>query len=257
MGSRRQVKIAGTLCAGAVTAFMVLPGAALADHGPGPGSGEGGKAVDAAPSGVKLTTALPKKISADNSTGETQNLIASVSNQGSKGSGRIFLAVVGFDGLVVKDVPNCTAIPENKLPKGSNSGFSCPIDNLKAGKTQSYKVAATFDLKKTGKICLPVQSGDTKKTFWQQGPVPFGTTSPSPNAPVTPLLLNTENEPAAPAGDKGDEGGGGSGGANDQENLPSTGVGDAALPLGAVGAALMAAGGAGLWWTRRGSSEVR
>lgn len=40
--------------------------------------------MDAAPSGVKLTTALPKKISADNSTGETQNLIASVSNQGSK-----------------------------------------------------------------------------------------------------------------------------------------------------------------------------
>ncbi|MGW2345813.1 LPXTG cell wall anchor domain-containing protein [Streptomyces sp. NPDC001661] len=247
MSSRRQIKIAGSLCAAAVTAFMVLPGAALADDGPGPGSDEGGKAMDAAPAGVKLTTTLPEKISADNSTGRTQNLVASVGNQGSKGSGPVILAVVGFDGLVVKDVPNCTAIPENKLPKGSNSGFSCAIDNLAAGKSKSYKVAATFDLDKTGKICLPVQSGDTKKTFWQQGPVPFGTTSPSPNAPVTPLLLGTENKPAAPAGDKGgDEGGG-----NDQENLPSTGVGDDVLPLGAVGAALLAAGGAGLWWTRR------
>ncbi|MFJ9179735.1 LPXTG cell wall anchor domain-containing protein [Streptomyces sp. NPDC102360] len=253
MSSRRQVTIAGSLCAAAVTAFMVLPGAALADDGPGPGSGEGGKPVDAAPSGVKLTTALPKKISADNATGETQNLVASVGNQGDKGSGRIFLAVVGFDGLVVKDVPNCTAIPENKLPKGSNSGFSCLIDNLGAGKTQSYKVAATFDLKKTGKICLPVQSGDTKKTFWQQGPVPFGATSPSPNAPVTPLLLGTENKPAAPAGDKG----GGGDKAGGEENLPSTGVGDAALPLGAAGAALIAAGGAGLWWTRRTGRRAR
>ncbi|MGY0486549.1 LPXTG cell wall anchor domain-containing protein [Streptomyces sp. WG-D5] len=257
MSSRRQVRqirTAGSLCAVAVTALMVLPGASVADDTPGPGSGEGGKAVDAAPSGVKLTTTLPKKISADNSTGETEDLIATVSNQGTKGSGRIILAVVGFDGLVVKDVQNCTAIPEDKLPEGSNSGFSCPIDNLKAGKTQSYKVAATFDLEKTGKICLPVQSGDTKKTFWQQGPVPFGTTSPSPNAPVTPLLLGTENKPAAPAGDKGDKGGGGGDG---QENLPSTGVGDAALPLGAVGAALIAAGGAGLWWTRRTGTEGR
>ncbi|WP_425833723.1 hypothetical protein [Streptomyces fractus] len=252
MSSRRRIKIAGSLSAAAVAAFMVLPGTALADDGPGPGSSEGGKAMDAAPSGVKLTTALPKKISADNATGQTQNLIASVSNQGSKGSGRIILAVVGFDGLVVKDVPNCTAIPANKLPKGSNSGFSCPISNLGAGKTQSYKVAATFDLKKAGKICLPVQSGDTKKTFWQQGPVPFGTTSPSPNAPVTPLLLGTENKPAAPAGDKGGGGGGG-----DQKDLPSTGVGDAALPLGAVGATLVAAGGAGLWWTRRTDSGTR
>ncbi|MGD6752217.1 LPXTG cell wall anchor domain-containing protein [Streptomyces sp. BH105] len=246
MGSRRQIKIAGSLCAAAVTAFMVLPGAALADDGPGPGSGEGGKQVDAAPSGVKLTTTLPEKISADNSTGRTRNLVASVGNQGSKGSGPVILAVVGFDGLVVKDVPNCTAIPENKLPKGSNSGFSCAIENLAAGKSKSYKVAATFDLDKTGKICLPVQSGDTKKTFWQQGPVPFGTTSPSPNAPVTPLLLGTENKPAAPAGDSEDKGGDKGTG-----DLPSTGVGDAVLPLGAVGAALLAAGGAGLWWTRR------
>lgn len=250
--SRRRAKIAGAACAAAVTAFMVLPGAAVADDTPGPGSGEGGKAVDAAPSGVKLTTTLPERISADNSTGETENLVAGVENQGSKGSGPIFLAVVGFDGLVVKDVPGCTAIPENKLPKGSNSGFSCAIDDLAAGKSKSYKVAATFDVERTGKICLPVQSGDTKKTFWQQGPVPFGTTSPSPNAPVTPLLLGTENKPAAPAGDTGDEGGGEKNG-----DLPSTGAGDGVLPLGAVGAALLAAGGAGLWWTRRTGSEAR
>ncbi|WP_306323077.1 MULTISPECIES: hypothetical protein [unclassified Streptomyces] len=246
MSARRGPMTAGAVCAAAVTALVVLPGAAASDDTPGPASGEGGKAMADAPSGVKLTTLLPKKISADTKSGETENLVASVSNQGSRGSGPIQLLVTGFDGLVVKDVPNCTAIPENKLPKGANSGFSCPINNLGAGKTQSYKVAATFDLKKTGKICLPVRSADGKKTFWQQGPVPFGTTSPSPNAPVTPLLLGTENKPAAPAGDKGGA----------EEELPSTGVRDDVLPLGAVGAALIAAGGAGLWWTRRTGSAA-
>ncbi|MEV3855368.1 LPXTG cell wall anchor domain-containing protein [Streptomyces sp. NPDC050095] len=205
--------------------------------------------MEAAPSGVKLTTGLPKKISVDNSTKETSGLVASVSNQGTKDSGPIVLAIVGFDGMAIKDVPNCTAIPTNKLPKGSNSGFSCAIKNLAAGKSQSYKIGATFDVAKTGKICLPVSSGDGKKTFWQQGPVPFGTTSPSPNAPVTPLLLGTENKPAAPAGDKG--------GGSDKGNLPSTGVGTDVLPLGAAGAALLAAGGAGLWWaTRRPTRRV-
>ncbi|MYW65724.1 LPXTG cell wall anchor domain-containing protein [Streptomyces sp. SID8379] len=239
MSSRRHAKIAGSLLTATVTAVLVLPFAAVADDPPGPGSSEGGKAMDKAPAGVELTTTLPKKISVDNSTEETKDLVASVRNQGTEDSGKIILAVVGFDGLSVKDVAGCTAIPKNKLPKGSNSGFSCAIDNLAAGKSKSYKVAATFDLDKTGKICLPVQSGDGKKTFWQQGPVPFGTTSPSPNAPVTPLLLNTENKPATPAGDKG------------KEDLPSTGIGDEVLPLGMVGAGLIAAGGAGLWASRR------
>ncbi|WP_338696490.1 LPXTG cell wall anchor domain-containing protein [Streptomyces sp. Q6] len=259
MSARRQVKTAGSLLAATATVVLFLPGAAGANGEPGPGSSEGGKAMDAAPSGVKLTTGLPKKITVDNSTKETQNLVATVNNEGTKDSGKIHLAVVGFDGLVIKDVPGCAMIPENKLPKGSNSGFACSIDNLAAGKFRSYKVDATFDLAKTGKICLPVQSGDTKKTFWQQGPVPFGTTSPSPNAPVTPLLLNTENKPAAPAGDKG---GGDSGEkpgdkGGDKRELPSTGPREDVLPLGAFGASLLAAGAAGLWWTRRRSEESR
>jgi LPXTG-motif cell wall-anchored protein len=143
--------------------------------------------------------------------------------------------VVGFDGLTVKNVQGCSAIEKGKLPEGSNSGFACPIDDLAAGASKSYDVDATFDLSKTGKICLPVQSGDGKKTFWQQGPVPFGTTNPSPNAPATPLLLGTDNQPVAPGGDE----------------LPKTGVGRDVLPLGAAGAALMAAGAAGLWWSQR------
>ena len=104
---------------------------------------------------------------------------------------------------------------------------------------------ATFDLKKEGKICLPVQDADGKKTFWQQGPVPFGANNPSPNAPATPLLLGTDNTPVTPGGDKpgGDKSGG--------KELPKTGPADRILPLGAVGAALISAGAAGLWWTQR------
>jgi hypothetical protein len=252
MTSRRQARIAGSLLAATISTVLVLPFAAAADDGPGPGSGQGGKAMDKAPSGVKLTTGLSKKISVDNSTKETNSLVATVKNQGSKDSGKVNLLVVGFDGMTIKDVPNCTAITTADLPEGSNSGFTCAIDNLAAGKSKSYKVGATFDLAKTGKICLPVTSGDGKKTFWQQGPVPFGTTSPSPNAPVTPLLLGTENKPAAPAGDQGGDKTGG-----DQGNLPSTGAGDGVLPFGAAGAALLAAGGAGLWWATRKPSASR
>lgn len=87
----------------------------------------------------------------------------------------------------------------------------------------------------TGKICLPVQSADGQKTSWQQGPVPFGTTHPSPNAPATPLPLGTDNKPVGPGGDR----------------LPRTGAGGDVLPLGAAGAALIAAGAAGVWWSRR------
>lgn len=177
---------------------------------------------------------LPEKISVDNSSQKTA-ATATVKNEGTKDSGKIRLLVVGFDGLTVKNVQGCSPIAKKNLPEGSNSGFSCPIDNLAAGKSKSYPVDATFDLGKTGKICLPVQTGDGKKTYWQQGPVPFGTTNPSPNAPATPLLLGTDNTPVGPGGDA----------------LPKTGVGRDVLPLGMAGAALLTAGAAGLWWSLR------
>lgn len=183
---------------------------------------------------MKTTTTLPERISVDNSSRKTE-ITATVKNEGTNDSGQIRLLVVGFDGLTVKSVQGCDAIAKKDLPEGSNSAFSCPIDHLAAGASKSYAVDATFDLSKTGKICLPVQTGDGKKTFWQQGPVPFGTTNPSPNAPATPLLLGTDNAPVGPGG----------------EELPKTGVGRDVLPLGAAGAALLAAGTAGLWWSRR------
>jgi LPXTG-motif cell wall-anchored protein len=223
--------IAGSLLTASFSAVLILSGTAGADDH-GPGSGKGGKAVDQAPAGVRLTTLLPEKISVDNGSKKT-DITATVKNEGTKESGRVQLLVVGFDGLTVKNVQGCSPIDEKSLPEGSNSGFSCPIDNLAAGESKSYAVDATFDLGKTGKICLPVRSGDGKKTYWQQGPVPFGTTNPSPNAPATPLLLGTDNEPVAPGGDE----------------LPKTGPG--VVPLGAVAAALLAAGAGGLWWSRR------
>ncbi|MET9380442.1 hypothetical protein ABZY09_04970 [Streptomyces sp. NPDC002928] len=225
--------IAGSLVTASFSAVMILPFTATADD-QGPGSSKGGKAVDEAPAGVKLTTLLPEKISVDNSSKKTA-ITATVKNEGTKESGDIRLWVVGFDGLEVTNVQGCSAIAEKDLPPGSNSGFSCAVGNLAAGKSKSYDVSATYDLSKTGKICLPVQTTDGKKTFWQQGPVPFGTTNPSPNAPATPLLLGTDNQPVAPGGDE----------------LPRTGVGRDVLPLGAAGAALVAAGAAGLWWSRR------
>lgn len=233
MSSRHMTTIAGSLLTASFSAVMVFAFTATADD-QGPGSSKGGKAVDEAPSGVKLTTLLPEKISVDNSSHKTA-ITATVKNGGTKDSGEINLLVVGFDGLVVKDVKGCTAIAEGDLPEGSNSGFSCGIDNLAAGDSKSYAVDATFDTSKTGKICLPVQSGDGKKTYWQQGPVPFGTTNPSPNAPATPLLLGTDNKPVAPGGDE----------------LPKTGPADDLLPLGAAGATLIAAGAAGVWWSQR------
>lgn len=195
--------------------------------------------VDEAPAGVRLRTLLPERISVDNSSKKTA-ITATVKNEGTKDSDGVRLLVVGFDGLRITGVQGCSAIAEKNLPEGSNSGFSCPVGRLAAGKSKSYAVRATYDLRKTGKICLPVQSADGKKTFWQQGPVPFGTTNPSPNAPATPLLLGTDNRPAAPGGDE----------------LPKTGVGRDVLPLGATGAALVAAGAAGVWWSRRGRHEA-
>ncbi|MEU1518126.1 LPXTG cell wall anchor domain-containing protein [Streptomyces sp. NPDC005811] len=233
MSSRRSATIVGSLTAASFATVLILAAPAGADD-QGPGSDKGGKAVDAAPAGVELTTLLPERISVDNSSGKT-SLTATVKNGGTKDSGKIRVWIVGFDGLTVKNVQGCTAIAEKDLPDGSNSGFSCSVDGLAAGDSTSYSVDATFDLGKTGKICLPVQSADGKKTFWQQGPVPFGTTNPSPNAPATPLLLGTDNTPAAPGGDE----------------LPKTGVAEDLLPLGATGIALLTAGTAGLWWTRR------
>jgi LPXTG-motif cell wall-anchored protein len=233
MSSRHTTTIAGSLLTASFSAVMILSFTAVADD-QGPGSSKGGKVIDEAPAGVKLTTLLPGKISVDNSTRKTA-ITATVKNEGTKESGDIRLLVVGFDGLQVKGVKGCSAIAEKDLPKGSNSGFSCAVGNLAAGKSKSYAADATFDLSKTGKICLPVQTSDGKKTYWQQGPVPFGTTNPSPNAPATPLLLGTDNKPVAPGGDQ----------------LPKTGLGSEALPLGAAGAALISAGAAGLWWAQR------
>ncbi|MET8976163.1 LPXTG cell wall anchor domain-containing protein [Streptomyces sp. NPDC004539] len=232
MSSRHGTAITGALVAVGWATLLVMAPQAGADEGPG--SGKGGKAVDPAPAGVKLTTTLPERISVDNSTRKT-SLTATVKNEGTKDSGKIRLWVVGFDGLSINNVEGCTQIPKENLPEGSNSGFNCPIDNLAAGATKSYAVSATYDLKKQGKICLPVQTPDGKKTYWQQGPVPFGSSNPSPNAPATPLLLGTDNKPVTPGTDQ----------------LPNTGPTDALLPLGAAGAALLAAGATGLWWSQR------
>ncbi|MEU9186084.1 hypothetical protein AB0D14_16350 [Streptomyces sp. NPDC048484] len=242
MGSRRTTIATGSLLTASFSAVMIFSFSAGADD-PGPMSGKGGKVIDEAPAGVKLTTSLPEKINVDNSSQETA-ITATVKNSGTKESGKIRLLVVGFDGLSVKSVEGCSEIAEKDLPEGSNSGYACAIDNLAAGKSKSYAADATYDLKKAGKICLPVQDTDGKKTFWQQGPVPFGANNPAPNAPATPLLLGTDNSPVTPGGDKaGDKTGG--------EDLPRTGPADQVLPLGAVGAALISAGAVGLWWTQR------
>jgi LPXTG-motif cell wall-anchored protein len=245
MSSRRTTTIAGSLLTASLSAAMIFAFTATADDEGGMSS-KGGKAVDEAPAGVRLTTLLPEKISVDNKSKETA-ITAAVKNGGSKDSGKIRLLVVGFDGLTVNGVKGCSEIPEKDLPEGSNSGFSCAIGNLAAGKSKSYDVDATFDVRKQGKICLPVQTADGAKTYWQQGPVPFGSNNPSPNAPTTPLLLGTDNGPVTPGGDSagGDSPGGG------PAELPKTGPADRVLPLGAAGAALISAGAAGLWWTHR------
>ncbi|KRD24507.1 LPXTG cell wall anchor domain-containing protein [Streptomyces sp. Root264] len=233
MSSRRATTAVGSLVVASVSVVLTLSYPAGADD-PGPGSSKGGKVVDAAPAGVRTTTSLPERISVDNSSGKT-SITATVKNEGTQDGEQIRLLVVGFDGLTIKSVQGCEAISRKDLPEGSNSGFSCPIGHLAAGASKSYAVDATFDLEKTGKICLPVQTGDGRKTYWQQGPVPFGTTNPSPNAPATPLLLGTDNAPVGPGGDE----------------LPKTGVGRDLLPLGVAGASLLMAGAAGLWWSRR------
>ncbi|MEV5337449.1 hypothetical protein AB0K93_03050 [Streptomyces sp. NPDC052676] len=234
MSYRRRAAIAGSLVAASFSTVVIFSAVAGAENG-GPGSDQGGKAVDRAPAGVELTTLLPERISVDNSSKKT-GITATVKNDGSKESDDIRLLVVGFDGLRIEEVKGCAEIPEKDLPEGSNSGFSCPVGKLGAGKSRSYDVEASYDLTKEGRICLPVQSADGSRTFWQQGPVPFGTANPSPDAPATPLLLGTDNEPVTPGGDE----------------LARTGVGrEALVPLGAAGAVLVAVGAAGVWGARR------
>ncbi|MGW1673971.1 cell wall protein [Streptomyces sp. NPDC002324] len=250
MSSHRRTVIAGSLLTVSFTSVMILGFAASADDEGGL-SKHGGKTVDAVPAGVKLSTLLSKEIKVDNKSKET-NITGVVKNEGSKASGEIRLLVVGFDGLTVKNVEGCSAIPEGDLPDGANSGFACAIDDLAAGKSKTYAIDATYDLSKKGKICLPVQNADGSKTFWQQGPVPFGATNQAPNEPATPLLLGTDNSPVTPGG--GDDGGGGGdrdGKDGKPDELPRTGPADRVLPLGVVGAALISAGAAGLWWNQR------
>ena len=267
MSSRRMTTTAGSLLTASFSAVMIFSVPAGAED-PGPMSGKGGKTVDEAPAGVELTTSLPEKIKVDNSSRETA-ITATVKNGGTKDSGKIRLLVVGFDGLSVKSVKGCSEIAEKDLPDGSNSGYACAIGNLAAGTSKSYAVDATFDLKKQGRICLPVQDADGGKTFWQQGPVPFGANDPSPNAPATPLLLGTDNSPVTPGGDgardetgegtgdKADDRAGDAGDKAGGEELPRTGPAGQIVPLGAVGATLIAAGAIGLRWTRRRPGRVR
>ncbi|WNZ11421.1 cell wall protein [Streptomyces sp. 11x1] len=254
MSSHRKTAIAGSLLTASFTSVMILGFTASADDEGGL-SNHGGKTVDAAPADVKLSTLLSKEINVDNKSGET-DITGVVKNEGSKASGEIRLLVVGFDGMTVKNVQGCSAIPEGDLPDGANSGFACAIDDLAAGKSKTYAIDATYDLSKQGKICLPVQNADGSKTYWQQGPVPFGTTNQAPNEPATPLLLGTDNSPVTPGGgddDGGSGGGGGGGGGKDDtpDELPQTGPADRVLPLGLAGAALVSAGAAGLWWNQR------
>lgn len=252
MSSHRRAVIAGSLLTASITSVMILGFTASADD-EGELSNHGGKTVDAAPAGVKLSTLLSKEIKVDNKSGET-DITGVVKNEGDKASGEIRLLVVGFDGMTVKNVEGCSAIPEGDLPDGANSGFACAIDDLAAGKSKTFAIDAMYDLSERGRICLPVQNADGAKTYWQQGPVPFGTTNQSPNEPATPLLLGTDNSPVTPGGgDGGSSGDGGSGGGKGEapDELPRTGPADRVLPLGAAGAALISAGAAGLWWNQR------
>ncbi|MDX3074533.1 LPXTG cell wall anchor domain-containing protein [Streptomyces sp. MI02-7b] len=236
----RRIHVRETAAAAAVLALAFAGPAYGAD--PVPGSGQGGSPGPSVPAGVKVGTELPSRISVDNSTEKT-SITATVVNKGEKKSPELTLLVVGFDALKVTGVKGCDPIPEGKLPKGSNSGFSCDVGTLAAGKSRSYPVSATYDLQGKGKICLPVMGKDGA-LLWQQGPVPFGTSKPTPNAPDTPLLLGTDNVPfgrdssARPSPSPSD-------------TLPSTGAPDRTTVLALGGGLLLAAGGAGLWLTRR------
>ncbi|WP_406264834.1 hypothetical protein OH779_16160 [Actinacidiphila glaucinigra] len=211
---------------------------------PVPGSGQEGTPGPSAPAGVKVSTELPTRISVDNKTEKT-SITARVVNKGGAESPDLRLLVVGFDALEVTAVEGGDPIPEGKLPDGSNSGFSCAVGKLAAGKSRNYTVSATYDLQGKGKICLPVTLGDTGTLLWQQGPVPFGTSKPTPNAPDTPLLLGTDNVPFGPDTSA-------SASPSAPGTLPDTGAPGRTAVLLLGGGLLLAAGGAGLWLTRRG-----
>src|SRR5690349_15189377 len=87
MSSRRMAAITGSLLTASFSAVLLLPCSAVADD-QGPPSGKGGKTVDEAPAGVKLSTTLPSRISVDNSSQKTA-ITATVKNDGSKDSGDI------------------------------------------------------------------------------------------------------------------------------------------------------------------------
>ncbi|MEU7164579.1 hypothetical protein AB0A70_08015 [Streptomyces morookaense] len=261
---------------------------------PTPGSSQGGSPGPSAPAGYKVGTELPQRITVNRKSGNT-SLTATVRNDGASGTDGVTMDVVGFKGLRVKSVEGCSAIPSGELPPGANSGFACPVGKLAAGAHRTYRVTADFDLAETGQICLPVTLSGTKTLVWQQGPVHFGTTDSSADAPDTPLLLGTKNVPsgtasspaasasaspseapsAAPsdtpsastppsAGGSSAPGPHGSGpgkdvvpshpapaASDDPGELARTGAPSELPVAGAVGAALLAAGGTGLWLAAR------
>ncbi|MFI1102661.1 hypothetical protein [Streptomyces melanogenes] len=250
----RSKKHWGSLAAGLFAGLLVLPlGASAFAADPTPGSDQGGSPGPSAPAELKISTELPKEIKVANSSGKT-TLTAKIINKGTKDTGQITLTVLGLDGMRITGVDGCVTVPENKLPKGTNTGFACVIDNLGAGTDKSYTVSATYDLTKTGKICLPVTEGTSEKLLWQQGPVPFGTTKPTPNAPDTPLLLGTDNVPAAPPGGSASPtpspspSAPGTPAPTPPSQLPKTGVNDGVLPLLAAAGLLLFVGSTGIWW---------
>ncbi|UGY91416.1 hypothetical protein [Streptomyces gobiensis] len=200
-----------------------------------PSSDEGGKRGPDAPAGVKLSTLLPTEISVDNKTGRAA-IDATVVNAGDKKTTGDTLSVFGFEGLKLRGVEGCRPLPKDKLAEGSNSGYICDIGKLDPKASQNFAVSASYDLAKTGRICLVVTQGKSEKLVWQQGPVPFGTEEPPPNAPKTPLLLGTVNKPDAKPGKPG---------------LAETGLNGYAKPFALFSGALVLLGGAAVLSARR------
>lgn len=261
--------------AAAVPVALLWPAGALAAE-PTPGSSQGGSPGPGAPAGSRVGTELPQRITVNRKSGNT-SLTATVRNGGAAGTGDVTMDVIGFKGLRVKSVEGCSAIPAGELPPDANSGFACTVGKLAAGAHRTYRVAADFDLADTGQICLPVTLSGTKTLLWQQGPVHFGTTDPSADAPDTPLLLGTKNvpsgtatspsasptgAPSAPAPSTAGPYGRPPGKdvvpshpapatSDDPGELARTGAPPELPVAGAVGAALLAAGGAALWLAAR------
>ncbi|GAA2713213.1 MULTISPECIES: hypothetical protein [Streptomyces] len=193
--ARRRWSPAPVVAVVALLLPLVAPAAwAASGAEPTPGSSQGGSPGPSAPAGYRISTELPGRISVDKKSGNT-SLMATVRNAGPKDAPDVRLKVVGFKGMRIRSVEGCSAIAAGELPEGSNSGYTCAVGKLAAGASRSYRVSASFDLKDQGQICLPVTLGDTKTLLWQQGPVHFGTTDTSSDAPDTPLLLGQKNVP--------------------------------------------------------------